>query len=170
MAIDYTVIESVRQHLGDSPTGDDPMTRDFPLSGFEPQAPFLGPEYPYPFDCPGVAAHEWAVLVFSAFGVSARTNTIRINGVDLPGGIYQTPVINVDDVGAMPMWHTETLLIPQDVLRATGNWLYLQSNSAHPSSPGGGTDRDDFIVDNVIVWFKVIDHGVNPPRKGPVEP
>ena len=91
-------------------------------------------------------------MQFNAIGVSYRSNVIRINGIDLPGGMYQTPESNeVEDVGAEPLWHTQSLLVPAGTLREQKNVLHIESTTLL------NADFDDFIVDNIVIWFKIRD-------------
>jgi len=57
----------------------------------------------------------------------------------------------VDEVGAEPYWHTQSLLVPADTLREQKNLLHIESTRFL------NTDFDDFIVDNIVIWFKVTD-------------
>ena len=54
-----------------------------------------------------------------------------------------------------PAWNGNILLIePHHQLRATGNVLHVESRN---SSGGGGDDIDDFIIDNVVILYKIRD-------------
>jgi hypothetical protein len=152
MGSDYTVIEAVRHQLGDDPgRGRDVFTDEGPVGDWE-SAPFAGRARDWLFACPRVDPSQWAVLQFNAIGVDYRDNVIRVNGVSLPGGMYQSPESNyVDEVGAEPYWHMQSLLVPADTLREQKNLLHIESTRFL------NTDFDDFIVDNIIIWFKVRD-------------
>ena len=54
-----------------------------------------------------------------------------------------------------PAWNGNILLIePHHRLTATGNVLHVESRN---SSGGGGDDIDDFIIDNVVILYKIRD-------------
>jgi hypothetical protein len=144
MAMDYTVIQAVRQRFGDqSPDLDAPV---------ELEAPFVGPAKDFPFSCPNVETGQMAVLQFESVGVAAGPfgsgsppfnprNILRINGVDIPGGV--TP-------GQRMFWKAHSLLVPANVLTAQ-NILHIESVQ-HQHGPG--TSLDNFIIDNVVIFFK----------------
>ncbi len=157
MASDYTVIEAVRHQFGDDPgRGRDLYTNEQPLGGFEAGEPFVGISHKFVFNCPSVDGSEMAILQFNIIGNTYRTNIIRVNGVDLPGGMYQNPTSTlVEGTGAEPLWHTQSLLVPAGCLREDKNILHIES-----TDPYGG-DFDDFIVDNIVIWFKLM---ARPPR------
>ena len=71
---------------------------------------------------------------------------IQINGVNVPGGIgvgsswpYLDPHV--------PLWNTHLLLVEGSTLREQ-NVLHIES------SPGSDGNLDDFLIDNVVIWFK----------------
>src|SRR5262245_48516989 len=82
MAADYTVVLFSRQHVGNAPGL-------FEVE--EPQVAFVGPAREWPFDCPGVDATQAAVLMFQSRDVDHRANVLRINGVDVFGGVPVSP-------------------------------------------------------------------------------
>jgi hypothetical protein len=156
MASDYTVIEAVRHHFGDDPSGgigpgQDPNEQE--LAGWEAGEPFVGVSHDFQFNCPFVDTSQMAVLQFNAYGVSYRTNIIRVNDVDVPGGIYFSPTFpdpSGEDLGEIPLWHIQSLLVPSNVLQDQGNILHIESTK------GLFTENfDDFIVDNIVIWFKL---------------
>lgn len=56
---------------------------------------------------------------------------------------------------ARDAWNGNILLIePHHQLRTTGNVLHVESRN---SSGGGGDDIDDFIIDNVVIVYKIPD-------------
>ncbi len=154
MGSDYTVIQAVRHGFGDAI----PDLNEWKLSDWEAGEPFVGASHDFPFDCPGVDGSQMAVLQFNAFGVSVRTNIIKVNGVDVPGGMYFTPVFpdptaGDEDLGNIPLWHGQSLLVPANVLQERGNALHIESTPQilFPQ-------LDDFIIDNVVIWFKLREH------------
>lgn len=66
MALDFTVVFAVRQRFGDN-EGDD--------SGQETDAPFVGKQQDYPFQCPNVDRSQQAILLFQGQGANTRQST-----------------------------------------------------------------------------------------------
>ncbi len=150
MAIDFTVIQAVRQRFGDLNMGFESTDE------LELQAPFVGKSKDFPFSCPNVAQEEWAVLQFESLGVTAPLqnssfpprNILQINNADIFGGLTS---------GAPRFWKTHSLLVQPGVLREN-NVLHIESVLL------GHTHFehwDNFIIDNIVVWFKNFD--VNSP-------
>ena len=138
MATNFTVILFQRQHFGNEPgTFDD----------IEPNVSFVGPTKDFSFDCPGVNPGETAFLMFQSRDVDHQRNLFTINEVDVSGGLPASP--------ARDAWNGNILLIePHHQLRATGNVLHVESRN---SSGAGGDDIDDFIIDNVVIMYKIPD-------------
>ncbi len=102
------------------------------------------------------------VLQFNALGVSSWNNVIQVNGVDVPGGISPGPLwIYLDP--HVPLWNTHTLLIDGSVLQET-NVLHIES------ADNGDGNFDDFIIDNIVIWFKTHPNRVVLPTPGEVPP
>jgi hypothetical protein len=147
VATDYMVIEAVRQPFGDSPSGQ--LGRpgmdwgEFPV---ESGAPFVGTSKDFPFTCPSVDRSQWGILQFEALGVSSCDNVIQKNGVDVPGGIGVGPSWLYLDPH-VPLWNTHLLLVEGSTLREQ-NVLHIES------SPDSDGNLDDFLIDNVVIWFK----------------
>jgi hypothetical protein len=147
MATDYTVIQAVRQRFGDSPSGK--LGRpgmDWGEYPVESEAPFVGASKDFSFNCPSVDRSQWGILQFAALGVSDHDNVIQINGVDVAGGIgvgpswpYLHPHV--------PLWNMHSLLVEGRTLREQ-NVLHIES------SPDADGNLDDFLIDNVVIWFK----------------
>jgi hypothetical protein len=161
MAMDFTVIQAVRQRFGDSNVIDAAQTSgsEFPL---EQEAPFAGQSKDYQFSCPNVDSSQMAILQFESLSVTAggqfpfspsfsgKRNIVRINGLDIPGGIANAPYVQA--VGrTWHFWKTHSLLVPP-VLKDEGNILHIESIRIPIS---GGTTFDNFIIDNVVVLFKL---------------
>ncbi len=147
MPADFTVIQAVRQRFGDRARED--------LE--EGEAPFVGASKSFPFACPNVVAGTMAVLQFESLGVSLGEagrprNILRINGIDIPGGITPGPFRTVGNAAfpRFPTWKTHSLLVPANVLREQ-NVLFIESITGQF---GPGTHLDNFIVDNIVVFFK----------------
>lgn len=143
MSMDFTVVSPVRHLFGD---------RDgaFPI---EKSAPFVGRSKDFPFSCPKVIREQMAVLQFESFGVMPdverrKRNIIRINGVDIAGGITsnQDPIHGLADI-----WKTNSLIVGANVLQEQ-NTLHIEA--IFESSGGPFNIRDSFIIDNIVVFFK----------------
>lgn len=145
MATDYTVIFSVRQRFGDNT-----QEGQFPT---EQEAPFVGREKDFPFSCPNVNRAQSAVLQFESLGVQSR-NIIRINGTNLFGGLTAGPA-QIAPSPPTPLWKTHNLIVQANVLN--------QQNTLHIESvPNATGNHDDFIIDNVVLFFKTRDQVVTP--------
>jgi len=154
MAADYTVIIAVRQHFGDNPSGFAGQPgEDQDELGLEPGAPFVGASEDYFFDCPHVDSRQFGVLQFNAQGVGQGATVLQVNGRDVPGGISQGPSWHALDPH-VPLWDTHSLLIERNVLQEQGNLLHIAS--IKPTLPDGEVldQLDDFLIDNVVMWFK----------------
>ncbi len=138
MATNFTVILFQRQHFG-----NDPGT----FNDIEPDVPFAGSAKNFSFDCADVDPGETAVLMFQSRDVDHRRNILRVNGVDVFGGLPVSP--------ARDAWNANVLLIePHHQLKATGNVLHVESRTSSGESTG---DVDDFIIDNVVIVYKILD-------------
>ncbi len=138
MATHFTVILFQRQHFGNEPgTFDD----------IEPDVLFAGPAKDFSFDCPDVNSGETAFLMFQSRDVDHRRNVLQINGVDVFGGLPASP--------AREAWNGNILIVePRHRLQETGNVLHVESRD---SSGGGGDGIDDFILDNVVIMYKLFE-------------
>jgi hypothetical protein len=128
--MNYTVIANVRQHFGNE-------------SDFLPGV-FVGQRKDFSFDCPSVNQSEVAVLMFQSLHVSHARNVFQINGEAVFGDLPTT----ADDTEA---WAGQVLLVSPNVLRRTGNVLHVESRT---DSGGTSGDIDDFVVDNVVLFYK----------------
>lgn len=133
MATDFTVIVPQRQHFGD----EQGAFSDVPNK-------IVGPKKDFTFNCPSVNPNETALLIFQSRGVDHERNIVRVNKVDISGGLPQ--VSNGDT------WNGNILLIgSQHKLTATNNVLHIESRNDNGQTGG---DIDDFIIDNVVIVFK----------------
>jgi hypothetical protein len=150
MSMDFTVIQAVRQRFGQAggPPGDRHVFSN---------APFVGRSKEYAFNCPHVNPGELAVIQFATVGVDEDAdgdqydfpeNVIRINEVDLPGGLQ--PGVSR---GQFPTWKTQILLVPQNVLKSDKNILFIESAERRY---GFGTRVDSFVIDNVVLFYKTV--------------
>jgi hypothetical protein len=154
MPSDFTIIQAIRQRFGDSdPEFDVPQ---------EQEAPFVGVAKDFPFSCPGVDSSQMAVLQLESFGVRAGSfqpfvvqppprNIIRINGVDLPGGITAGAAESVGS-SRQNFWKSHTLLVPANVLREQ-NVLHIEAVRFPLTT--NQNNLDNFIIDNIAIHFKL---------------
>jgi hypothetical protein len=149
MAMDFTVIQPVRQRFGDA-------TADLAEIEEEQEAPFVGKSKDFPFSCPNVIRGQTAVLQFESLGVSAGQrqgrprDIVRINGVDIPGGITAGATVEVEDGNRLPFWKAHLLTVAPNVLQEH-NILHIESVEI-PFGPS--TNLDNFIIDNIVIFFK----------------
>ena len=134
MSADFTIVISVRQGFGNEPGY---------LNSIEPNVPFVGPTKDFTFSCPNVNPGEPAMLMFQSRDVDSSRNIITVNGSNVSGGIPVSP--NKDT------WNGNVMLIGAGTLRASGNELHIESRN---TNGGGGSDIDDFILDNAVVMYK----------------
>jgi hypothetical protein len=142
MAVDYTIIQPVRQRFGDADFGG------WEENQVELEAPFVGRSKDFPFSCPNVDAGQMAVLQFESFGLSSRSNVIEVNGFAVPGGLTPgAPLLTPYDLASF--WKAHSLLVPANVL-ADQNVLHIDSVDLLDDED----NLDNFIVDNVVIFFK----------------
>ena len=140
-----SIVVEVRQHLG--------TTGDF-LPG-----EFVGQVKEYSFGCPRVDGTQPGILLFQARHVSVDQNVLTVNGAAIAGDIPRT----ADN----ETWAGQVMLIRPGVLRPVNNILRIESRN---SSGGAGGEIDDFVIDNVSVFYQTITPGLVPPIvSGPVE-
>src|SRR6185503_9405365 len=138
MATNYTVVLFSRQQLGNEAGV---------FNDVEPNVPFAGRAKDFPFDCPGINPAEAAVLMFQSRDVDHQRNILRVNGVDVFGGLPASP--------ARDAWNGNVLLVePHHQLKATGNVFHVESRNSRGEAID---DIDDFIIDNVVIQFKTAD-------------
>ena len=138
MATNYTVVLFSRQHIGNDPGV---------FNDVEPNVVFVGRAKDFPFDCPGVNSAEAAFLMFQSRDVDHQRNVLRVNGVDVFGGLPASP--------ARDAWNGNILLVERHhQLKATGNVLRVEARTSDGGSAG---DVDDFILDNVVIMYKTLD-------------
>lgn len=129
-----TVIIRVRQHFGNE--------RDY-LPGV-----FAGQSKDFVFDCPGIDVADEAILTFQARDIDNERNILLINKQAIAGGISIT--------ARDKPWTSQTLLINSGVLKPKDNQLHIESRSGNGTTSG---DLDDFVIDNVTVWYPVLERG-----------
>jgi hypothetical protein len=130
MAADFTVIIDVRHHFGDD-------------EGYFGNVPFAGQNKPFQFNCPGIDASEWSILLFQTRDVDHEKNHFTVNDQKIFGGI---PVSSQKED-----WNGNVALINPGWLRETGNTLHVGSRNSEGSLLG---ESDDFLIDNVVLFYK----------------
>jgi hypothetical protein len=147
--MDYTVIVQVRHQFGDD---------DLDVGVF------AGQEKEFTFDCPNVDAGQVAVLLFQGLRV-LQEQTLEINGVEVPGGIPVGPIAfgftnqagadhHAHGFGSQSFgWSAYSMLVSPGVLRATGNVMRIAAREAV-----------DFVIDNVVLFFKTRSGRIPPVR------
>src|SRR5262245_35542288 len=105
MATNFIVILFQRQHFG-----SDPGT----FNDMEPMVPFVGPTNDFASNCRAVDTSGTACLMFQSRDVDHQRNVLRVNGVDVFGGLPASP--------GRETWNGNILLRePRQQVRATGN-------------------------------------------------
>ena len=139
MALDFTVVITVRQRFGDNDVED---------VGLETEAPFVGQEKQFEFRCPNVDTRQQAILLFQCMGAELQ-QSLEINGQEIFGGIPAAFEIATlpNQVVARAQWNGNVMLIQPGVLRED-NVLQIRAGDL------GDGNIDDFIIDNLVVVFK----------------
>lgn len=138
MALDFTVITSVRQRFGDENPDNIRL---------EENAPFVGKQKDFEFLCPNVDAGQQAILLFQNQGNGLKTS-LQINDQIVYGGVPATPeelTIPVGDqilFGLVGQWSGNIMLVLPYVLKEN-NVLQVKAG-----------DGDNFIIDNIVIVFK----------------
>jgi len=160
MALDFTVVTAVRQRFGESNVIDDAWN-----IGLEADAPFVGLEKIFEFDCPDVNPGESAILLFESQGVDVR-QTLEINGQQVFGGLPFTPLSAPLTASARgwAAWTGNVMLINPGMLQSQANVLRIASTATLLPLDDGGR-IDSFVVDNMVVVFKTVgSRSIAPPR------
>ena len=149
MAVDFTVVMPVRQRFGDEKPEDLGV-------GLETDAPFVGRQKDYPFQCPNVDPSQPAILLFQSQGVVLQL-PMTINGQIVHGGIPSSVDRAADSLGTFlaATWKGNVMLVTPGVL-TENNVLHIESKVLVTGT------FDSFIVDNIVVIFKTRS-GVTPP-------
>jgi hypothetical protein len=143
MALDFTVIIHGRQRFGDN-TFDN--LEDL---GLETNAPFVGQQKDFEFQCPNVNRAERAILLFQSQGVTFR-QPLEINGHQVSGGMPSS----VDQFGltaTRAQWIGNVMLVGTGVVR--------EQNVLRIRAIGANNQIDNFIIDNVVIVFKTKQNG-----------
>lgn len=147
MALDFTVVIAVRQRFGDGDEDD---------LGQETEAPFVGAQKDYEFQCPGVDRGQQAILLFQCQGANVPQN-LEINGQLIFGGIpsaVEQAAVRVGSGGfiqSIPVaqWNGNVMLVHPGVLQEN-NVLRIKTREI-----GDSGNVDNFIIDNLVIIFKV---------------
>jgi hypothetical protein len=140
MALDFTVVFSVRQRFGDNEADD----------AQETDAPFVGQQKDYQFQCPRVDRNQQAILLFQCQGANTQ-QSLEINGQKIFGGIPRSVeglALPGGGGGWIALWIGNVMLIHPGVLQEN-NVLRIRAAEI------GDGKIDNFIVDNVVVVFKM---------------
>jgi hypothetical protein len=141
MALDFTVVITVRQRFGDNNDED---------TGLETDAPFVGSAKDFEFHCPNVDSRQQAVLLFQCMGGILAQQSMEINGRQIFGGIpsaFEIATLPNDFIVARAQWNGNVMLVEPGVLRED-NVLRIQAGKLSDDN------LDDFIIDNLVVVFK----------------
>jgi hypothetical protein len=152
MNTNFTVIFSGRQHFGDERTT---------FNDVEPNVDgnaFVGHKKDFTFDCPNINPNETAVLMFQSRDVSkSQRNIFRVNQVDVFGANPASGTLPAS--GGIPAsadrnsWNGNIqLLETRHRLKATGNTLHIEARN---DAGGVGGNIDDFILDNMVIMYKI---------------
>jgi hypothetical protein len=140
MALDFTVVITVRQRFGDNDIED---------VGLETEAPFVGSQKDFEFHCPNVDSRQQAVLLFQCMGTNAQ-QSMEINGQQIFGGIpaaFDFLTTPTQEIRTRAEWNGNVMLIQPGVLREN-NVLRIRAGEL------SNGNLDDFIIDNLVVMFK----------------
>lgn len=143
MATDFTIILSQRRHFGD----------DQNLFG---DAPFIGPndsvfDGEFSFNCQNIDLRKDAILMFQSRHVTHEKNIFRINGLEVFGGL---PVSPARESAAASGWNSNVLIVNptrHSLEGMSSNRLLIESRDSKGLKTG---NRDDFVVDNIVLFFK----------------
>ncbi|MDH3747532.1 MAG: hypothetical protein OER97_04950 [Gammaproteobacteria bacterium] len=143
MASDFIVIFNDRLHFGSHPGYFDDATvfRDERL---EPGVTFVGADKTISFATPDIDLSQPAVLMYQSFDVTLPRNVIKVNGVDLLGGI---PVCS-----RRGEWKSNlSVLAPGAMKKDVTNELFIE---AHGETDDRENSCDNFILASVVVLYK----------------
>jgi hypothetical protein len=97
-----------------------------------------------------------AALHFESYGLSTYANTLEVNGIPVPGGLKPANV-TVYSAGSSDrppsgysysFWKAHALLVEANVL-SDQNVLRIESVAIDDDN-----NYDNFIIDNVVIFFK----------------
>ena len=125
----YTAIITSPQYFG-----DDPNSSPVP-------AVHRGQDHEYTFNLPDVDRTKVAILILETWDLDHNLNKFRINDHDL---LVRRHISGNE-------FFSNYVEVPGTWLKETGNVLYI---SARNSSGGVTGELDDFIVDNVTLFYK----------------
>lgn len=143
--MDYTVIAASRHRFGDE-------NAEFLEPELERNAPFVGVDHTFLFDCTDIDRNEIAILQLMTLGISHRNNIIQVNSENIPGGLGTSVESDRFDVLSLvrQIWVPQTLLVRGPLLRPVSNRLFVRS----VASDGDPTNEDNFVLDNIVLFYK----------------
>ena len=145
MAGDFIVIFSDRRHFGSHPACFDDETI-FQVERVDAGVIFVVAKETISFHTPGIDLHQPAVLIYESFDVTSPRNIIKINGVEIPGGI---PVSS-----RRGEWKNNlSVLEPGSLLEDKVNELFVE---AYGESDDSDSILDNFILTSAIVLYKTM--------------
>ena len=155
MPLDFAVVIAVRQRFGDQRRDEKPSL-DEREGGLEDEAPFVGAQRDYAFQCPSVDRSQFAVLLFQSLGVW-EPQGMTINGQPVFGGIPSSVDFDTRTWGSgsdadqrravIARWNGNVMLVHPGVLQENN---VLRITATEMTSD----NLEDFIIDNVVVVFK----------------
>ena len=143
MACDFTVLFDDRLHFGSHPGYFDDETI-YPAQCLGPGVTFVGADKTILFDTPNVDLKESAILLYQSFDVTVARNVIKLNHVDIPGGI---PV----DPRRCEWKSNQSILAPGYLVKDRTNMLYLE---ARGESADSEKSRDNFLLTSAVIFYK----------------
>ena len=150
--MEFVVVSRVRARLGSSSE---------PANDEEDSAPYVGRSKAWQFDCPRVDTNAEALLMFQLLGNAAGGDRLRINGVEIAGGVprggYATISTDRGPLG-FGLWSAQLLIVPPEVLVEVGNELVVEARSVD----GGTTKTGNFVIDNIVVQYATSSGKVGP--------
>lgn len=133
MASDFSVVFTANRHFGDQSGLFDKEDAD---------ARFVGHDASFSFDTPGVDPGQPAMLQCRSYQVSFKQNVVSINGTELPFALT---------LSVQKEWKTQSAIIPEGVLKESGNTLTIKSHARSGDADG---NLDDFLVGAAVVTYR----------------
>lgn len=145
MASDFTVLFDDRLHFGSHPGyfNDESI---YPTQRLGPGVTFVGADKSILFDTPNIDLKLSAVLMYQSFDVTEPGNIIKLNDVEVPGGI---PV----DANRCEWKSNSFILAPGSLLQDRTNTLYIE---ARGESGDTETNRDNFVLTSAVIFYKTL--------------
>ena len=145
VASDFSVIFNDWLHFGSHPGYFNDETI-YPLERLDADITFVGAEKGILFNTPGIDSNQPVVLMYESFDVTLPRNVIKINAVEIPGGI---PVSSRRGEWKSNLSILETGFVMQD----HANELFIE---ARGETDDQDSNRDNFLIANAVVLYKTI--------------